>query len=190
MRQMLSHQEYVGNRLSSLTPDKGALFLCAVSQRQVPVYELFAADQRWGHVAGFRDLMQQCWAAALSPGTSTRPAHPNAEDFISSDFGQSGSSLAIEAYSSLEVLIGILNGEPISAAPVEYAYTILDSYLYGTLGLATVSAENDAAVDAHPLTVQEMQRQTRALDDISSTSWRAADWASWRDKAAQQSLLS
>lgn len=190
MRIILEHQNQVTSEMASLSIVQRVLFLCAVCQRQIPVYEKFSAGHSWENHAELQVLMNDCWDWAVSLGKVNKPSEPIPEKFIDIEFEQSSSGLAVEAFSSVEYLVYLIVSESsdASAPPVEYAFTILDSYLYEKLELP-VSKEGDQLVDSSELVVQEMKRQNEQLSMVSSIDWQLEDWTKFRKEVEIQSLL-
>ncbi|WP_428634416.1 DUF416 family protein [Sedimenticola sp.] len=191
MRIILEHQNKVALEMSGLSTVQKALFLCAVCQRQIPVYEMFSVGQSWDNHVELRALLDICWDWAISFGRTDKPSEPIPEKFIDVSFNQSSSELAIEAFSSAEYLTHLIVSEVSdgTAPPVEYAFTILDSYVYEKLGLISISQENDRLVDSSELVVQEMERQNEHLLKVSAENWKMDDWDGFRKDAEEQSLL-
>lgn len=61
MRIILEHQNQVANGLASLSIVQKALFLCAVCQRQIPVYEKLSVGLTWDNHAELKVLMNDYW---------------------------------------------------------------------------------------------------------------------------------
>jgi hypothetical protein len=190
MRIILEHQNQVASDMANLSIVQRVLFLCAVCQRQISVYEKFSAGHSWDNHAELKVLMNDCWDWAVSLGKASKPSEPIPEQFIDIDFDQSSSGLAVEAFSSVEYLAYLIVSESsdVSVPPVEYAFTILDSYLYEKLELP-VSKEGDQLVDTSELVVQEMKRQNEQLSMVSSIDWQLEDWTNFRKEVEIQSLL-
>jgi hypothetical protein len=191
MRRILKHQAMVEAEISKLSLQQKTLFFCSICQRQQPVYEHYSKGQQWANPRPLRVLLEQCWDWSIFPDKFKKPKEPDPVDFITIEYNQSSSGLACEAFSSVQYLIYLINhsaNEDV-APPVEYAFNILDSYLYQKLSLTNVSSNNDYLVDSHRLVSQEIARQLETLKMVSRLLISKSDWKNYREVCSPQNLL-
>jgi len=156
----------------NLSTMKITLYLCAVCQRQISVYDDYARGKAWGNCSAVHSLLEACWTWVALDGASDKPPIPSEADYIDNDSEQSSSGLAVDAFSSIWHLTNwINNNDPSSiSGPIENSFIILDAYVYEQMDFDEVSQINDEFVDNSELVKREIDRQKQQLALVRSLS--------------------
>jgi hypothetical protein len=170
-RWLLTHYDRVRRAVAALSQPSAFAFGAACAERDWLVYERASTGKRWARREVLRSNLNAIWSwlegKAEQPHISAvacEQAIPSASDDLLDDLGFQVANI----YFGLVALVEDDNTHPIHTV-AQSNLDLIDAFLYELSGLP-VTAENDAAVDAHELVQAEVKRQLEDLELLATSA--------------------
>lgn len=181
-------------RLSALSIPRMLVFGASCSERLLPCYRKFNEETGWGNGAQLRDGLDLVWRRALEAGepsdeevsralVACEAVGPDSEDFTSL-YTSSAQDAVFAVCALLDHLLEGEQGKIVLAA--RYPTDSIDLLVQELEGMTPGSSDLEASILASPMMQQELRRQRRDLEELTSQDEAAA---SIRERAMRESIL-